>query len=306
MPRLHHPPTGLLLLALVVSFVSVAHGEATDATKSIATGDGLQYATSGTAASFTVTALDGSAVRRTSGGDNFLVELEGTRSMTGSVVDNLDGTYAVSYTATKSGTYEASVKLAKSGGLSAAYYENVWFFYTPVKTTVDPQINMDWGTGLLTPTGADYISVRWQGKIKPQFAETYTFYATTDDGAKLWVDNVPLVDRWDSFCNETSATISLHANVFYNIDGVQGGCLDCVRAAQLGQPEHAEGDHSERAALLRDSHQAEPVQLHRPAVRRLRRRVHRRGAGTGHCYCGHRRTAHCAVQRRVRQRARHR
>ena len=44
------------------------------------------------------------------------------------------------------------------------------------------------------------------GKVKTQYAETYTFYATTDDGARLWVDNVPLIDRWDSYCNETSAT----------------------------------------------------------------------------------------------------
>ena len=28
---------------------------------------------------------------------------------------------------------------------------------------------------------------------------------------------MPLIDRWDSFCNETSATISLNANVFYNM-----------------------------------------------------------------------------------------
>jgi hypothetical protein len=61
--------------------------------------------------------------------------------------------------------------------------------------------------------------VRWcrVGKVKTQYAETYTFYATTDDGARLWVDNVPLIDRWDSYCNETSATIALKANVFYNM-----------------------------------------------------------------------------------------
>ena len=58
-------------------------------------------------------------------------------------------------------SYEAGVKLAKSGGLTGSYFENVWFFYTPVKVTVDPQINMDWGVGRITPTGANYISVRW-------------------------------------------------------------------------------------------------------------------------------------------------
>lgn len=215
MPRLPLAAS-LLILGALTLFAPAVNAEATDATKSESSGNGLQFATAGVLAQFTVTAKDESGVRRTSGGDEWIVELDGTRSLTGSVVDNLDGTYQVSYTATKSGSYEAGVKLAKSGGLTGSYFENVWFFYTPVKVTVDPQINMDWGVGRITPTGANYISVRWVGKVKTQYAETYTFYATTDDGARLWVDNVPLIDRWDSFCNETSATISLNANVFYN------------------------------------------------------------------------------------------
>jgi len=206
----------LATVLLVIYHVQPSNAEATDATKSESSGSGLQFATAGVLAQFTITAKDESGVRRTSGGDEWIVELDGTRSLTGSVVDNLDGTYQVSYTATQSGSYEANVLLAKSGGLTGSYFENVWFFYTPVKVTVDPQINMDWGTGLITPTGANYISARWVGKVKTQYAETYTFYATTDDGARLWVDNVPLIDRWDSYCNETSATIALQANVFYD------------------------------------------------------------------------------------------
>lgn len=88
--------------------------EATDATKSVTSGTGLQSATAGVQAAFSITARDESGVRRTSGGDNFIVELEGTRSITGSVVDNLNGAYAVTYLATKSGSYDIAVKLAKS------------------------------------------------------------------------------------------------------------------------------------------------------------------------------------------------
>eukprot|EP00290_Baffinella_frigidus_P000367 CAMPEP_0180183136 /NCGR_PEP_ID=MMETSP0986-20121125/41047_1 /TAXON_ID=697907 /ORGANISM="non described non described, Strain CCMP2293" /LENGTH=821 /DNA_ID=CAMNT_0022136569 /DNA_START=159 /DNA_END=2622 /DNA_ORIENTATION=+ len=176
MPRLSLAAT-LFILGALTLFAPTTNAEATDATKSESSGNGLQFASAGVLAQFTVTAKDESGVRRTSGGDEWIVELDGTRSLTGSVVDNLDGTYQVSYTATKSGSYER------------AHH----------------------------PDGANYISVRWVGKVKTQYAETYTFYATTDDGARLWVDNVPLIDRWDSFCNETSATISLNANVFYNM-----------------------------------------------------------------------------------------
>jgi hypothetical protein len=31
------------------------------------------------------------------------------------------------------------------------------------------------------------------------------------------VDNVVMIDRWDSTCNETSATIALKPHVFYNL-----------------------------------------------------------------------------------------
>jgi hypothetical protein len=72
----------------------------------------------------------------------------------------------VTYTPTKSGNYEAAVKLAKSGGLTGQYFENVWFFYTPVKTTVNPTINLQWGLGPVTDTGMDFVSIRWQGKVK--------------------------------------------------------------------------------------------------------------------------------------------
>jgi len=206
----------IVLAALLQASVLVL-SQTTDATRSVASGTGLQSSQAGIVSSFAITAKDESGASRTSGGDTFIVELEGTRSITASVIDQLSGVYQVTYTATKSGAYECSVMLAQSGGLSAEYYENVWFFYTPVRQSVDPQINFNWGTGLLTASAADYVSIRWTGKIKTQFAEVYTFFATTDDGARLWVDNSPLLDRWDSFTNDTSATISLKANVFYNI-----------------------------------------------------------------------------------------
>ncbi len=90
--------------------------ETTDATKSI--GTPVATIVAGVATSFTITAKDESGSLRTSGGDAFNVELEGTRSITGSVVDQLSGQYTVSYTATQSGSYEAAVKLAQ--GIASA------------------------------------------------------------------------------------------------------------------------------------------------------------------------------------------
>jgi len=218
----------VFLLCYVSTISKVAQAELTDATKSLATGSGLQYATAGVLAQFTVTAKDESGVRRTSGGDDFVVELEGTRSVSGSVIDNLDGTYPVSYTITKSGNYEGSVQLATNGGLSMAYYENMFFFYTPVKTGISSTINHVLkleGSNLTLPAAqqlpkdfsTQYISLRWGGKIQPSYSEAYTFFVTSNDGSKLWVDNVLLIDCFDFGCNDTSGTIALMASVLYPI-----------------------------------------------------------------------------------------
>ena len=167
-PSLHRVTLGMetVLVFFVIGtlFICPAISALTDATRSLSTGNGLQYATAGVLAQFTVTVFEENGVHRTSGGDDFIVELAGTRSAQGSVIDNLDGSYQTTYTGTKSGSYEVSVKLLREGGLVASYFENVCFFYTPVLVAVDPQINHDWVTGMLTPTATDYVSVRWQGR----------------------------------------------------------------------------------------------------------------------------------------------
>jgi glucose/arabinose dehydrogenase len=62
---------------------------------------------------------------------------------------------------------------------------------------IDPQINFDWGGG--SPgagIGNDNFTVRWEGEVLPQFTERYTFYTTIDDGVRLWIDDVLLIDKW--------------------------------------------------------------------------------------------------------------
>jgi hypothetical protein len=116
------PVSDPMLLAKAPAFFLLTRArpiaETTDATKSI--GTPVATIVAGVATSFTITAKDESGSLRTSGGDAFNVELEGTRSITGSVVDGLDGKYTVSYTATQSGSYEAAVKLAQ--GIASALF----------------------------------------------------------------------------------------------------------------------------------------------------------------------------------------
>ena len=75
-------------------------------------------------------------------------------------------------------------------GLAATYFNNADFTGTTVVRT-DPTVNFDWGSGSPAPAiGADTFSARWTGQVQPQFSETYTFYTQSDDGVRLWVNNV--------------------------------------------------------------------------------------------------------------------
>lgn len=125
--------------------------------------------------------------------------------------------FRAAHTVTRSGSYALNVALARGGGLSAAYFENVWFFYTPVMSRIDSQINFDWGEGTITASAADYVSVRWTGRLLPPHSEVFTFYVDADDGVRLWVNDVHLIDRWEGTANMTAAKLPLNARTFYRI-----------------------------------------------------------------------------------------
>ncbi len=61
---------------------------------------------------------------------------------------------------------------------------------------VDSAVNFDWLDGALTPTASDFVTVRWSGKIRSSWSLVHTFFAVADDGARLWVDNDLIIDRW--------------------------------------------------------------------------------------------------------------
>ena len=42
----------------------------------------------------------------------------------------------------------------------------------------------------ITVYGSDYVAIRWQGKIRPEYTEPFVFYANMDDGARVWIDKV--------------------------------------------------------------------------------------------------------------------
>ncbi len=116
------------------------------------------------------------------------------------------------------------ITLANSfqSGLQGTYYDDRSVGnLNAVGTRIDPTVNFDWGTSIPAGTSlthADNFSVRWQGFVKPRYSELYTFYAQTDDGVRVWVNNVLLVDKWqDQGATEWSGTLKLEADKLYQI-----------------------------------------------------------------------------------------
>ncbi len=108
-------------------------------------------------------------------------------------------------------------------GLQGVYYNGTAFAGTPLLTRIDPTINFDLNYfGVLTPAPGivpeDNYSVRWTGQVKALYSETYTFYTVSDDGIRLFVNGVQLVNNFvNQGATERSGTLTLVAGQKYDI-----------------------------------------------------------------------------------------
>ncbi|MEH1923666.1 PA14 domain-containing protein [Nostoc sp.] len=108
--------------------------------------------------------------------------------------------------------------IGNGNGLQGQYYDNIDF--TNLKQTrTDATVNFNWGEASPAPTvGADTFSVRWTGQVQAEYSETYNFYTTADDGVRLWVNGVQLINQFvDQSATESSGSIALVAGQKYDI-----------------------------------------------------------------------------------------
>ena len=116
-------------------------------------------------------------------------------------------------------TFVNSADIGQGTGLFGEYFANQENTFTnpPTLTRVDPTINFDWNSSPPDPSiGLTSYTVRWTGAVQPQFNENYTFYTTTDDGVRLWVDGQLVIDKWfDQAPTEWSGSLTLAARQKY-------------------------------------------------------------------------------------------
>jgi MSHA biogenesis protein MshQ len=107
------------------------------------------------------------------------------------------------------------------GGITGTYYNNKNLGGGVAGTRVDTSIDFDWTSGA-TGVGnqaADNFSIRWSGNFRAPTTGTYQFQTQSDDGVRLWINNVLVIDNWNdhSVATDTTGNISLVAGQSYPV-----------------------------------------------------------------------------------------
>lgn len=89
-----------------------------------------------------------------------------------------------------------AVSITAQPGLKAEYFNGV-NFDEKVATKVEPMIDLSWNnTPPLPGLDPHYCSIRWTGILNAPKTGTYTFSARVDDGIRVWVGGVLVIDNW--------------------------------------------------------------------------------------------------------------
>jgi hypothetical protein len=84
-----------------------------------------------------------------------------------------------------------------ANGLAVTFWDN-FDFTGPSVHRVDSSVNFNWRQG--SPDSkivADTFSARWSGFVQANKTEPFTFYTSSDDGVRLFIDGKRAIDKWN-------------------------------------------------------------------------------------------------------------
>ena len=108
-------------------------------------------------------------------------------------------------------------------GLLARQYESVWLRRLPDFAALTPHyvarlgrnnLDWDWGTGAVLQGSRDHTALLFTGDFNVPAAGAYTFWLTSDDGSRLWLDDTQIIDNDGSHgVTEVAGTATLAAGL---------------------------------------------------------------------------------------------
>ncbi len=119
-------------------------------------------------------------------------------------------------------TWTVNTPSGPVAGLKGEYFSGD-NFGTLVTTRIDSQISAYWPETSSPAAGVpgDHFSVRWTGRIQPQFSESYRFYANCDDGVRIYVNGQLILNQWNptpaTYFGLQSSAIALQAGQLYDL-----------------------------------------------------------------------------------------
>lgn len=145
---------------------------------------------------------------------------DGVYRITARATDNKGAVTASTEVVTLTVNVAATSVTGRGIGLRGEYFDNPDFTVSKL-VRIDPTVNFYWDGGVSPDPSLqdDYFSVRWSGYVEPRYTEAYTFYTTSDDGVRLWVNNQLVIDNWASHPTTENAgvPIALQAGQRYTI-----------------------------------------------------------------------------------------
>ncbi len=81
-------------------------------------------------------------------------------------------------------------------GLKGEYFNNRHLEGEPALTRIDDQLEFDWPWSPGKGVNDDHFSIRWTGFIKPKESFDGWLGLSSDDGIRMWLDDVLVIDNW--------------------------------------------------------------------------------------------------------------
>jgi hypothetical protein len=109
-----------------------------------------------------------------------------------------------------------------TGGLSMALgqYYGTTNFTDLLDTRYDTSVDFNWSNAAPFPNmNQTNFSVKWTGQILAQYSQPYTFYTTSDDGVRLYINGNLIINDWSSHsATVDTATVQLQAGQYYSME----------------------------------------------------------------------------------------
>ena len=127
-------------------------------------------------------------------------------------------------------------------GLRAEFFNNRDPNAPLILNRIDATVDVDWGSN--SPAAGvnnDNFSARWTGQVEAPVTGSYVFSTITDDGVRLWINGVQVINDWNGHPPKTnnSPSVALTADQKYDIrmeyfEG-SGGAVARLRWSHPGQ-----------------------------------------------------------------------